>query len=282
MEQVLLLYYSVQFNFSGDDMRILLLSVIFIGCGDFIELPDESKGSADVVAEKSRDCQIKEVHCERACFSDYGQFWGTFSWRYNSCMKTCGVEYDRCLLRPNTVDGSADVDQEQTYSWEQPPSEGVGGYYGYCGPTAVSNLIANVCGEVVNPYEAGEKCFSAGPGASPSAMVRALNELGGCGEFALCEPEPGESHGMTVLEANLPAAVLLDWDAFFTLHWVTVVAIDWSGGACHVRYNHWGRQDKMACDEFVERWSLTRTTTGRASVFSRILKPFTYICEVSE
>ena len=53
-------------------MRVLLLSVIFIGCGDFIELPDESNGGADVVVEKSRACQIKEVRCERACFSDYG------------------------------------------------------------------------------------------------------------------------------------------------------------------------------------------------------------------
>jgi hypothetical protein len=259
-------------------MRKIVLGLLLFGCGDFIEMPDDARSPELLIAEKSRACEASRVRCEQTCFYDHGQFLGTFSIRYNRCMAVCEEEFEHCLLRPRRIPGSNDGLMGPTYSWDQPPSDGIGGYYGYCGPTAVSNLIANVCGDFVNPYESGDRCFSLGPGASPSDMVDALNEFGDCGRFALCEQPSGETDRMAALEASLPAAVLLDWDSLFTLHWVTVVHVDWGGGGCDVVFNHWGRQETMACSEFVERWSLTRTNTGAAAILTRVLDPFTYIC----
>ena len=62
------------------------------------------------------------------------------------------------------------------------------------------------------------------------------------------------------------------------MHWVTVVAITMERG-CRVHFNHWGRQDVLTCNTFLERWSLGDTLAGRVALTTRILQPFTFVCQ---
>ena len=50
---------------------------------------------------------------------------------------------------------------------------------------------------------------------------------------------------------------------------------------CEVIYNHWGGQASMECNEFLERWALTESSLGQATLASRLAKPFTYVCQVN-
>ncbi len=63
------------------------------------------------------------------------------------------------------------------------------------------------------------------------------------------------------------------------MHWITVMDIQFSP-SCSVVFNHWGRQETMACNEFLERWSLAEETIGQSALAGRILQPFTYVCQV--
>ena len=197
------------------------------------------------------------------CFQEYGQTWGTLSPLYNACMDECHDQFERCTQRPNPVRPKPGYARQFTYSWDQPSSDGVNGYYGYCGPTAASNLLANACGVMLPPRSLAEACFGIGPGTTPSALVGALNDIEGCGHWVIDHANASENDPLETLHRRRPVAVLLDWQGALDLHWITLVDVVRTGGSCHVVYNHWGRQDRMDCNEFVERWSLTTSTLER-------------------
>ena len=170
----------------------------------------------------------------------------------------------------------AERTEDPTYSWEQPPSKGVGGYYGYCGPTAAANLVTNECGHRITPITFAAVSFGWGPGTSPRSLVRTLNQMGRCGYWSLCGHDEGDFDVFRSLENNLPAATLMDW-SIKGMHWVTVVAIH-REPRCEVVFNHWGRQEVLDCDTFIERWSSRSTSLGSTAVASRVVQPFTYVC----
>ena len=72
------------------------------------------------------------------------------------------------------------------------PSEGIGGYYGYCGPTAAANLVTNVRGHRITPRRFASEAFGLGPGTPPSSLSKVLNELACCGEWSVCQHDPTE------------------------------------------------------------------------------------------
>ena len=126
----------------------LLLAVLMGGCAD-LESPESLEGPHSLVsgvAEKSSLCMRRRIACEQGCYAHYGQTWGTLSPLYNACMDECQRGFTECTerQRPHRVEPRPGHARERTYSWEQPDSEGPGGYYGYCGPTAASNLLANM------------------------------------------------------------------------------------------------------------------------------------------
>ena len=247
-------------------MKHLLWALfLLLGCGPMEEPLTEAEFSptensddyASFVEKRLGLCEQQKSRCEQGCFKEYGQFWGTLSPLYNACMDECRVMYEDCSHRPNRVRATQGYAGRATYSWDQPSSEGINGYYGYCGPTAVSNLVMNVCGLNVSPRAVSDMCFSWTPGTTPGNMVRALNELGECGQWALCESASNSADPLSRLETQLPVAALLDWEGALVLHWITVVEISRSGGHCDVIFNHWGGQARMDCNEFIERWSLS-------------------------
>ena len=95
---------------------------------------------------------------------------------------------NECRQRPHQIEPRQGYTDERTYSWKQPQSEGPNGYYGYCGPTAASNILANLCGIMVSPQELAEACFGLEPGTTPQALADALNEIDGCGKWRVCHP----------------------------------------------------------------------------------------------
>ena len=265
----------------------LSLFICCLGCVEVVELEQlESVQKTErslieaenrLTDENNSQCVLNEIKCEQQCFYDHGQLVGTLSPFYNSCMSRCEDELNECLqsvrvLAPTKTD-------QVTYSWEQPPSEGIGGYYGYCGPTAAANLVTNICGHRVTPMKFAEESFGLGPGTHPQTLSHALNELGCCGEWSVCEHDPSRVDVFQELQKNLPAAVMLNWTAR-SLHWITVMQVNYSP-SCEVIYNHWGGQATMDCNQFLERWALTESSLGQTSIVSRLLRPFTYVCQVS-
>ena len=266
--------------------------ILTFGCADVTELEDahtktqveldKNDPSLSEQVERISDennslCVLNHIKCEQRCFYDYGQTFGTLSPFYNSCMSKCEATLDRCLHNVNIVPSKRT--DEATYSWEQPPSEGVGGYYGYCGPTAAANLVTNICGHRITPMRFADESFGVGPGTSPNALSHALNEIGCCGEWSVCKHNVLKVDVFQELQKNLPAAVMLNWSAR-SMHWITVMQVNYTP-RCQVIYNHWGGQATMECNEFLERWALTESSLGQTALVSRAVQPFTYVCQVN-
>jgi len=263
-------------------MKRTLILMLTVGCsaGEWVEpepLEDEAPTS---VEEKSTRCLSSRIRCEQSCFERFGQTWGTLSRRYNGCLDTCLEAFEWCSHKAHRIRATEGFAHQTTYSWDQPTSDGVNGYYGYCGPTAASNLMANVCGVLVAPRAVSDMCFSWTPGTTPGNLVYTLNTLGYCGRWAACHPRPDDADPLSTLAKQLPVAALVDWDGSGTLHWITLVHINRTRGPCRVVFNHWGKQTRMGCNDFIERWSLMESNVGWSSVASRVLKPFTYVCQV--
>ena len=267
-------------------VTMTLLSLTYAqGCMEVTEVEDlgaEDKKTTSTLEtetqlsdENNSRCVLEDIKCQQGCFYDHGQIFGTLSPFYNACMSQCEDTLDECLGDVNVV-GSGKTD-EITYSWEQPPSEGIGGYYGYCGPTAAANLVTNICGHRITPSTFAEESFGLGPGTHPNTLRDTLNDLGRCGEWEVCQHDPAEVDVFQELQKDLPAAVMLNW-SYRSMHWVTVMQVNYSP-LCEVVYNHWGGQATMDCDAFIERWALTESALGQTAVVSRALRPFTYVCQ---
>jgi len=270
-------------------IRVLPFVLILAACGPLEDLAAQGElveeagvdDAPQVVQKAVSMCRQKRVWCEQGCFDRFGQTFGTLSPFYNACIKECKVVYEKCSHKPHRLAARKGYAKRATYSWDQPSSEGVNGYYGYCGPTAVSNLMMNLCHANVSPRYVSKMCFSWAPGTTPGNLVYALNELGHCGRWALCRPNPNSSDTLGDLARQLPVATLVEWEGALSMHWVTVVDIHRTAGSCAVVFNHWGRQERMECNDFIKRWSLADTALGGVSVASRTLNPFTYVCQTS-
>ena len=139
-----------------------------------------------------------------------------------------------------------------SYSWSQPASNGKGGWEGFCGQTAIANLLTTVQGGAVqvSPQDVSRAADDWTPGSKPSTLMRAIQQLA---------PDPSRfeiSHDTDLSSASptTPIVCLLEWDGGGTFHYVSVVGV--SGNV--VTFNHWGQQDRLTKDEFERRWAFTK------------------------
>lgn len=139
-----------------------------------------------------------------------------------------------------------------SYSWEQPDSNGTGGWEGFCGQTATANLLTTIQNGAVqvSPQDVSRAADDWTPGSKPSTLMRAIRKLA---------PDPSRfeiSHDTDLSSASptTPIICLLEWDGGGTFHYVSVVGV--RNG--NVIFNHWGIQDQLTEDEFKKRWSFSQ------------------------
>ena len=191
-------------------------------------------------------CRTRQADCEAVCRTAYQNLIERLFPFLNACTRQCRDDQQICLQRANVI--RRPNDDGETISWSEPNAEGIGGYFGFCGPTAAANLVANRCRQTVSPRTFATESFSWGPGTTPERLANALNSLGQCGTWAQCQTTADGADPLAQMAEHLPVGVLVTWTAR-SLHWVTVVAVN-RGPACTVIFNHQGRQDRLSCDSF--------------------------------
>ncbi|MCA9652814.1 MAG: hypothetical protein KC501_23045 [Myxococcales bacterium] len=133
-----------------------------------------------------------------------------------------------------------------SYSWEQPDSNGTNGWEGFCGQTAIANLLTTIQGGVqVSPQDVSRAADDWTPGSRPSTLMRAIQVLA---------PDPSrfevsDDHDLSSASPTAPIVCLLEWGGG-DYHYVSVVGT--RNGM--VIFNHWGIQDQLPADEFDRRW----------------------------
>jgi hypothetical protein len=170
-----------------------------------------------------------------------------------------------------------------TPSFNQPDSTGNGGWNGYCGQTAVSNLTAMLCKRYFTPETVDSYATDVTPGNLPGTNLRALKRIftesytnvrsaNPCpknGKWKAHSPwteqglingvkralfqGPGKvqrkrSNGSTI---SITPVGLLIGSGIDKLHWVTVVDFHSNPQdrfGCDVVMNTWGNQKVMTCE----------------------------------
>jgi len=139
--------------------------------------------------------------------------------------------------------------------WEQPPDEGWFGQYGYCGPTAVANLL-RLYGIEKSPRTAiDEGCWSY-VGTTPGTMQRYLRrEHGdlGCDRRVVGGLDPLEVLRV-LLDADHPPIVLFK-NGRLMGHWVVVIGVSVDARGAWVEYMEDGAYHKSSWAELEPRWS---------------------------
>ncbi len=169
-----------------------------------------------------------------------------------------------------TVDCNRIRARVASWSWEQPPGIGIGGWEGRCGQTCVANLLMNSePSRRVSPQHVISMGGDLGPGSHPETLLRFVRTLAGSRrQYRLCTQDPG---ALTRVTPARPIGCLLQWDAG-VLHWVTVVDAD----VRSVVFNHWGRQESLARFEFTQRWGFRNQRIVDSAITSvGGLAPFT-------
>lgn len=131
-------------------------------------------------------------------------------------------------------------------SWEQPDSNGMGGWEGFCGQTATANLLTTYTGNEISPHDVAEAANDWGPGSTPATLLRAIQALVPDGNQYFLS----DSQDLSSATRQTPIVCLLYWSGL-NFHYVTVV----EARPNSVLYNHWGTRGLELRDKFDELWS---------------------------
>jgi predicted double-glycine peptidase len=131
-------------------------------------------------------------------------------------------------------------------SWSQPDSKGMGGWEGFCGQTAVANLLTTHEEGLTSPHEVSRASSDWTPGSKPSTLMRAIKKLSPNAD----EYEISNDTDLSAATPRNPIVTLLAWDDEGTYHYVSVIGVSND----RVTFNHWGIQDSLSEDEFKKRW----------------------------
>ncbi|MBD64680.1 MAG: hypothetical protein CME62_05710 [Halobacteriovoraceae bacterium] len=192
--------------------------------------------------------------------------------------------------------------KDNSVSFIQPKSRGLGGWEGKCGQTFGANTVYYTCKKIVTPAKYFKRFFrDITPGVHPQTLSRGLNEvfqtLKGCPEFSKVQWSskhaghtegfiaqvkqhiiPRYSHinqlqisrnGKTYLR-NPVAALIVNPGAEY-LHWVAIVDVVTKKNQCHFVVNHWDNQYTVPCYRLAE-WS---RSVGR--MYPIILNSYTFV-----
>jgi len=144
------------------------------------------------------------------------------------------------------------VMSDGSISWGQPESNGLFGWEGFCGQTAIANLLTTYKGIDISPHDVAAASNDWTPGSDPDTLMRAIGALA-------TDPETYVISNDTDLSSaspTTPIVVLLHWGGT-DFHYVTVVkATD-----AEVTFNHWGKQETLPTAVFHAKWSFRDAQT---------------------
>jgi len=156
-----------------------------------------------------------------------------------------------------------------SFSWDQPDSKGFAGWEGFCGQTAIANLLSTHEGVNYPPRAVGEQATDSTPGTQPSTLMRAIGKLSDPNNYQM-------SHNpsiLTLAAPRNPIACLLAWEGS-EYHYVTVIRVRNKT----VYFNHWGLQDSLPEAEFKRRWGFkNKGIASRLAAAAGSLRPYTSI-----
>ena len=138
------------------------------------------------------------------------------------------------------------VQPDGSVSWEQPDSKGLAGSEGFCGQTAVANMLCMTeKTRAVTPHRVSRAAGDITPGCKPHTLLRAIRQLSP-------RPQRYAIYNNPLLQSvsrASPVICLLHWQGT-TFHYVTVVKTTRTA----VTFNHWGLQDTLERSTFERRW----------------------------
>ena len=138
------------------------------------------------------------------------------------------------------------VMHDGSYSWTQPDSNGLNGWEGFCGQTAVANLLTtHRRGVQTSPHDVSKAADDWTPGSSPGTLMRAIGKLAP----NVADYELVHDGDLSAASPTNPIVCLLQWQGT-SFHYVSVIG---SAGD-RVTINHWGTQEVLMRVDFDKRW----------------------------
>jgi hypothetical protein len=174
-----------------------------------------------------------------------------------ACVSTTEEEIDTTAQAIGTYPALEAIDRPSGAPppWDQPPSEGTFGQYGYCGATAAANLLLWY-GRTVSPTRAIEDgCWSA-IGTFPGDMAAYLKKHHASLDcyYQWMWPWSDALAGLrNALAVGRPVIVEFMTDTF-NAHWVTVTGIRGGGDDPDVIVMSWGRYHKIRWSTLKSAW----------------------------
>ncbi len=155
-------------------------------------------------------------------------------------------------------------------SWEQPDSKGVGGAEGFCGQTAIANMICiydRTRG--VTPRMVSKAAGDITPGSKPATLMRAIGKLARTPNRFVLKHEPTLPNATP----KTPLVCLMHWGGT-NYHYVMVVRVTPQA----VTINHWGLQQTYPRNVFEQYWGFCGAgVCGGAVARIGALRPYTSI-----
>lgn len=192
--------------------------------------------------------------------------------------------------------------RDNSISFKQPKSRGIGGWEGKCGQTFGANTIYSLCRLGVNPDSYFKRYFrDITPGVRPGTLKKGMSKITnkltpdcfvGNQEWRTYAPKNAKKfidtiENLLTTNYSLPSQITLTrrGEKFYRnpvgalvlnpggryLHWVSIVDIERTRNSCFLYVNHWDNQYKVPCSTF-SNWS---KNVGEA--YSLFLKSYSLI-----
>lgn len=143
-------------------------------------------------------------------------------------------------------------------SWEQPDSKGFGGSEGFCGQTAVANMLSIYeRTRAATPHAVSRASGDITPGSKPATLMKAIAKLSRT-------PARYSIHydkRLPNATPKKPLICLMYWGGT-GYHYVLVVRVT----ATHVVINHWGMQMTYTRAVFEKYWAFRGAGIGGGSI----------------
>jgi len=208
---------------------------------------------AEVLRAVEREVEQERIRCD--------VFGGAFF--QEPILSDCVAEYDlegwtkrRWACEASQAFSCAGRRPSGLVVWPQPDSTGLMGWNGYCGETAVANVLTNLCDADMTPTEVHERGWGdLTPGSTPATVAGFLNDAG-CGRWEVASGCPSSDQELDEwVTTSYFMPILVEGDAATDYHWTTLYAILATPESCSAAQLD-GLSRWSSCGDVLEGWRL--------------------------